>query len=56
MVCESKSGCVCSLIIYTGKGTLFDKDFKEFCISSFFTGRFDTNEISSENRISRNYR
>ncbi|GFW84943.1 piggyBac transposable element-derived protein 4 [Trichonephila clavipes] len=34
MLCESKSGYVWSLIIYTGKGTLFDEKYKHMCMSS----------------------
>ncbi|GFT08632.1 piggyBac transposable element-derived protein 4 [Trichonephila clavipes] len=34
MLCESKSGYVWSLIIYTGKGTLFDEKYKHICMSS----------------------
>ncbi|GFV95850.1 piggyBac transposable element-derived protein 4 [Trichonephila clavipes] len=34
MLSESKSGYVWSLIIYTGKGTLFDEKYKHMCMSS----------------------
>lgn len=34
MLCESKTGYVWSLIIYTGKGTLFDDKYKHLCMSS----------------------
>lgn len=34
MLCESKTGYVWSLIIYTGKGTLFDNEYKHLCMSS----------------------
>ncbi|GFU35172.1 piggyBac transposable element-derived protein 4 [Trichonephila clavipes] len=34
MLCESKSGYVWSLIIYTGRGTLFDEKYKHMCMSS----------------------
>ncbi|GFT62292.1 piggyBac transposable element-derived protein 4 [Trichonephila clavipes] len=34
MLCESKSRYVWSLIIYTGKGTLFDEKYKHMCMSS----------------------
>ncbi|GFX76154.1 piggyBac transposable element-derived protein 4 [Trichonephila clavipes] len=34
MLCESKSGYVWSLIIYTRKGTLFDEKYKHMCMSS----------------------
>ncbi|GFX65927.1 piggyBac transposable element-derived protein 4 [Trichonephila clavipes] len=34
MLCESKSGYVWSLIIHTGKGTLFDEKYKHMCMSS----------------------
>ncbi|GFT85229.1 piggyBac transposable element-derived protein 4 [Trichonephila clavipes] len=34
MLCESKSGYVWSLIIYTVKGTLFDEKYKHMCMSS----------------------
>ncbi|GFS59507.1 piggyBac transposable element-derived protein 4 [Trichonephila clavipes] len=34
MLCESKPGYVWSLIIYTGKGTLFDEKYKHMCMSS----------------------
>lgn len=34
MLCEAKSGYICSCIIYTGKGTILDKKYKDLPMSS----------------------
>ena len=34
MLCESKSGYIWSVIIYTGKGTLLDESYKDHCMGT----------------------